>query len=229
MTVIGSSFARRAIAVTLALGLGSSLTVAEDSMLLLRAVAAHPAAAQAPVTIELFRWSTDAERAPLLTALAPPPPPPAPAAPAAAPGAAGRGGRGAPGGRGGRGGRGGAPASPIDRLAAAIKTAPTLGFVWSDGVTGHSIKYAWRAPAAGAPERVVLVTDRRLGAHVPGWAPASGPLADADFTVLEIRLDAKGAGEAKSSLTANVAVDATTQTLALEGYAAAPLLLKVSR
>jgi hypothetical protein len=73
------------------------------------------------------------------------------------------------------------------------------------------------------------VTDRRLGAHAPGWAAASGPLADADFTVLEFRLDAKGSGEGKSSLTANVAVDATAQTLALEGYAAAPLLLKVSR
>jgi hypothetical protein len=227
MTVTGSSFARRAIAVTLALGLGSGLTFAEESTLLLRAVAAHPAAAQAPVTIELFRWSTDAERTPLLTALAPPPP--APAAPAAAPGAAGRGGRGAPGGRGGRGGRGAAPASPVDRLSAAVKAAPTLGFVWSDSVTGHSIRYAWRTPATGAPTRVVLVTDRRLGAHTPDWAPASGPLADADFTVIEIRLDAKGVGEGKASLTTNVAVDAAAQTLALDGYAVAPTLLKVTR
>jgi hypothetical protein len=120
-------------------------------------------------------------------------------------------------------------ASPAERLAAAVKRAPTLGFIWSDGVTGHSIKYAWRAPAAGAPTRIVLITDRRIGAHAPGWAPVSGPLADADFTVLEIRLDADGRGEGKASLTTNVAVDAAAQTLALDGYAAAPLLLKVTR
>jgi hypothetical protein len=217
--------ARTAIVMALALVLDSSLGFAGETALTLRAARAGHDGPQARLTIELFRWSTDTERAPLLTAIAAPPP-----APPAAPAAAGRGGRAAQAGRGARGGRGGAAVtSPMDRLAAAVKGAPTLGFVWSDGVTGYSIKYAWRTPAAGAPERIVLITDRRLGANAPGWAPASGPLADADFTVLEIRLDANGVGEAKSSLITNVAIDATAQTLALDGYAAAPTLLKVTR
>src|SRR4029434_1171631 len=86
------------------------------------------AGADVPMTIELVRWSTDAERAPLLAALAPAPPPAA--APAADAGAAGRAGRAGGGGRGGRGGGGAAPANPLARLTTAVKTAPTLGFIW---------------------------------------------------------------------------------------------------
>ena len=171
------------------------------------------------LTITLSRWSTDAERAPLFKALsapAPAPPPP-PAAPPA--GRAGGRGRGAP---------PPPPPSPFARLSAAIKAAPTLGYIWSDGVTGYSIKYAWRSPGMEEKERIVLVTDRRLNSHAPDW-PASGSAGDAEFTVIELRIDGEGTGEGKTSLTTNVAIDTTAKTLALDGYAAAPALLKVTR
>jgi hypothetical protein len=115
------------------------------------------------------------------------------------------------------------------RLTAAVKAAPTVGFIWGDGVTGYSIKYAWRAPAAETgSQRVVLVTDRRLGAHAPDWAPPEGSAAEPEFTVIEMRVAAKGAGEGKTSLATKIAVDAAAQTLALEGYTAAPVQLKVT-
>jgi hypothetical protein len=211
--------------------------------LTLKASVIGGSAPTAPLTIELFRWSTDAERAPLLTALSAPPPPPPSAAPAAPAGRAGR---------AARGGRAAAPPpSPLERFTSALKAAPTVGFIWGDGPTGYSIKYAWRSASPGAPERVVLVTDRRLGAHATSWpvaasaagessksAVASGrqgdpPVAkagaDAEFTVVEMRIDGKGVGEAKSSLTAPVVVDATANTLALDKYMEAPVLLKVTR
>jgi len=190
---------------------------AAEPVLKLQAVAVGTT--EVPLTIEVFRWSSDAERSPLMAALAPAPAPPA--APAAE--AAGRGGR-------GRGGRGAAaPADPMARLTAAVKAAPTVGFVWGDGVTGYSIKYAWRAPAADAgTDRIVLVTDRRLGAHAPG-SLTSEQAADAEFTVIEMRVAAKGAGEGKTSLSTKIALDAAAQTLALEGYPAAPVQLKVTR
>ena len=176
-----------------------------------------PSATGGSLTVTVSRWSTDAERAPLLTALSAPPPPP-PAAPAA-------GGRAA--GRGGRGGRGSAPPpTPIERLAAAVKVAPTLGYVWGDGVTGYSIKYAWRSPAS---DRIVLVTDRRLGAHAPEWGLPAAPPLEPEFTVIELRLDGTGAGEGKASLSTAVVVDAAASTLALDRFAAAPVLLKVTR
>jgi hypothetical protein len=174
------------------------------------------------LTITLSRWSTDAERAPFVAALATPAPAPArPAAPAPPGGAAGRGrGRGAP---------PPPPPSPFARLSAAIKAAPTLGYIWTDGVTGYSIKYAWCSPAIEDRERIVLVTDRRLDSHAPDWAPASAAAADADFTVIELRIDRQGVGEGKTSLTSSVAIDTEAKTLALDGYAAAPALLKVTR
>jgi hypothetical protein len=184
-------------------------------------VGANVQATTAPLTIELLRWSTDAERAPFLTALAPPPP--APAAPAAGQAA----------GRGGRGGRGAAPPlSPAARLTAAVKAAPSVGFIWSDGPTGYSIRYAWRTAQPDGRERVVLVTDRRLGAHSTTWpqpAEAVVKAGDAEFTVVELRIDGKGVGEAKTSLASPVIVDPAAKTVALGGYDTAPALLKVTR
>ena len=201
----------------------SGVRAADSQVLKLRATLIGASAPAAPLTIELFRWPTDEERAPVIAALATPPPaPPAPAA------AAGAGGRAA--GRGGRGGRAaGPPPSPIERMTTAIKAAPTVGFIWGDGPTGYSVKYAWRTASPEGGERIVLVTDRRLGANAAGWPAGSGPAATADFTVIEMRLGGKGTGEAKASISAPVVVDAAAKTLALDGYAGAPALLKVTR
>jgi hypothetical protein len=205
---------------------------ADGGALTLHATVISSSAPQAPLTIELFRWSTDEERAPLVAALsAPPPAPPAPAAPAGGRAAAGR---------GGRGGRAaGPPPSPIDRLTTAIKAAPTVGFIWSEGPTGYSIKYAWRLALPEGGERIVLATDRRLGANTAGWSAVAKAPADkadaphaaaaADFTVIEMRLGVKGTGEAKASISSPVVVDTAAKTLALDGYAGAPVLLKVTR
>ena len=166
-------------------------------------------------TTTLFRGSTEAARTRLLRALSAPGPAPAPAA------APGR----------GRGGRGGAPAAPLSsaaRLSASIKAAPTLGYIWSDGVTGYSIKYAWHSSGAGAADRVVLITERRLAVRV-AEPLAAGVAAEGDFTVIEMRLDATGKGEGKTSLTASVGVDPATKAVALDGYAAAPALLRITR
>ena len=219
MTAIASRFAAAVLAL--------SVVSADEAALSLRATVVPAGGA---LTVTLFRWSTDAERAPVLAALKAPPPAPA----AAAGGAAGRAGR--AGRAGGRGAAAAPPPSPGVRVSAAIKAAPTLGYIWGDGVTGYSIKYAWRSGRreglqlrTNDAERIVLIADRRLGAHAPEWGLGAGPLADAEFTLIELRLDAKGTGEGKTSLSANVVMDAAADTLALDGYAAAPAMLKVTR
>jgi hypothetical protein len=214
-----SRSARSVVVAALLLAAAASAALAEDAVLSLRATVV-PATTGGALTVTVFRWSTDAERAPLLTALsAPPPAPTAPAAAGRAGAAAGRGGR--------AGGRGTPPPTPLERLATAVKAAPTLGYIWSDGVTGYSIKYAWRSAAPG--ERIVLVTDRLLGAHAPEWGLTAAPGSPADLSVIELRLDATGAGEGKTSLSSAVVVDPAASTLALDRFAAAPALLKVTR
>jgi len=223
--------------------LGTTAAVrSEPGVLDLRAavIGESPAAI---LRVQVVRWSTDAERAPMLTALSTPPTPAAPAAaaasqppaapPAAAPqtppAAAGRAGRGGRGGAGGGGRGGGAPLSPLARLSAAVKAAPTIGFIWADGPTGYSIKYAWQSAPADARRRIVLVADRRIGAYQPLWPSMPASAADAEFTVLEFHLDAADNGEGKTSLVSEVVTDQAARTLALDKYGAAPAQLRVSR
>ena len=194
-----------------------------------------------PVNIRVLRWSTDEERRPVVAALNPAPPVAAsesgsrtetgrgtsglPAGAAGNPAAAaGRGGRG-----GGRGGRGtpNAPLTPTAALTAAIGRAPTLGYIWTNDVTGYAIKYAHRLPLPDGGERIILATNRRLGAHVQGWTlVAAETLTDYEFTLIELRLDSRGLGEGKTSLTTKVVVDDSAKTVALDNYATAPPVLQ---
>jgi hypothetical protein len=205
----------------------------------LRATSVNVAEPGSPIKMRISRWSTDEERTPVLAALNPPPPVSAPAAAAPAAGspagagggrAAAVGGRAA--GRGGRGGRRGggdaaAPPSPIAVLTAALGRAPTLGYIWTNDVTGYSIKYAYRTALPDGGERIILATDRRLGAHIPAWKPVgTGPLTDYEFSLIEILLNAKGAGEGKVSLTTKVIVDNEAKTVALDNYAMSPVILQ---
>jgi len=122
------------------------------------------------------------------------------------------------------------PLSPTAALAQAIGRAATLGYLWTADVTGYAIKYAYRMPLPGGGKRVILATDRRLGTYIAAWQPTSSSLTDYEFTVIEIRFDAKGVGEGKTSLTTKVMVDDAAKTVALENYAAAaPILRNVKR
>jgi len=69
-------------------------------------------------------------------------------------------------------------------------------------------------------------------AHFVGCTRPGHPIDKADlpeegdFTLIELHVNARGVGEAKTSLTAKVVVDAAAKTLALDNYAASPVLLQ---
>jgi hypothetical protein len=195
----------------------------------LTATSANVSQSGSPVKIRILRWSTDEERSPLLAALnpaavsAPAGAAANQAAPASARGRAARGGRG--GRRGGRGDPAAAP-TPIAALTAAIGSAPTVGYIWTNDITGYSIKYAYRASTPDGGERIILATDRRLGAYTGAWTPVAPAVTDYEFTLVEMRLDAKGLGEGKTSLTTKVILDNEAKTVALEDYGATPAILQ---
>ena len=145
--------------------------------------------------------------------------------------ARGAGGRG---GRGGRGARGGeavateAPRpTPEGSLAAALAGGPTVGHLWSAEVAGYSLRSAVRLAEPDGRERILLITDRRLGAWNDLWKPVGEETAaNYQFSVIELRVNSKGEGEGKISLAGKVAVDAAAKTIALENYAALPVVLK---
>jgi hypothetical protein len=185
--------------------------------------------AREPIQIVVRRWSTDAERDKLLAAWNVPNPVTS-LRPAEGRGPddanAGRG-------RGGRGGRGGAPAeapaqkTPESALAAALGSAPSVGDLWSSESVGYSLSYAVRIPEPDGKERIVLITDRRLGGYANLWKPVGpAPATKYEFSLIELRLNAKGEGEGKISLTGNVVIDTAAKTFALENYDALPVVLR---
>lgn len=229
MTVSNRPYRIFWIGVVLALAASADVR-GQNAVLEVRAAVVGDRAPSAPtLRIEVLRWSTEAERAPMLAALSAPPAPPPAAASPTPPAADGRGGRGGRAGRGGGGGRGSAPATPQARLSAAVKAAPTIGFVWADGPTGYSIKYAWQSASTDAPRRIVLITDRRIGAHQPLWPSTVAPAGDAEFTLIELHVDAAHNGEAKTSLVSDVIADSAAKTIALARYASAPVQLRITR
>jgi hypothetical protein len=200
---------------------------AQTPQITFTATLAHGGQPGSPVKINLFRWSTDEERSAVVGALnAAPPAPPAAATPTAEPATPptspdGERGGGARAGRAGREGGSGA-------LAATIGKSPTIGYLWTDEVTGYAIKYAFRALSRNGGQRIILATNRALGAQSPLSKPVgSAPATEYEFTVIELRLNSKGLGEGKTSLTSNVIVDNEAKSIALENYAAAPVMLKV--
>src|SRR5271154_6804362 len=221
------------------------------------ATTSNVAGAPDSIKINLFRWSTEAERDQLVTAWTNP----------VAPAAAGRGGRGraapapdpaldvpagvsegnpapaptvaaAAGGRGagrgaGRGGRGGGasaaavPATPESSLTAALGKASTVGYLWSSEIAGYSVRCAVKLAGPDGSERILLITDRRLGAINDLWKPVGTDAAtNYDFSVIELHLNSKGEGEGKVSLTGKVALDGAAKMISLENYGGLPVVFK---
>lgn len=139
-----------------------------------------------PVTIELLKWSTDADRDKLASVLA---------------------------------------WYGNDEVAAAM---PTFGYLWTSASAGYSLRYAYKIPTTDGGQRIILVTDRKLGAWSPeGWKPTAQATADpSPFSVIELRVNRAGQGEGKTSLTTKVTFEAATKSIALENYAAQPVILK---
>lgn len=188
------------------------------------ATSANVSGAPDTIRIDILRWSTEAERGKLMDAWD-------------LKAGSGRGGRGA--GRGGgargggasRGGRGGTgnptpPPAPEAMLATALKEATTVGYLWSREVAGYAIRYAGKTANPDGSERVVLITQRRLGAVNDLWKPAGSDAPAYDFSVIELRINAKGNGEGKTSLSGKVAPDAALKIVALDNYDALPVVFE---
>jgi len=115
------------------------------------------------------------------------------------------------------------------QLREALQAAPTVGYIWTSGSLGYSLRYAHRVPLPDGGERIIIATDLRLGVWDRNnlWKASGQPTAvDYPFTVVELRVNRKGEGEGKMSLATKVTTEVENKTLVLENYEAAPVLLK---
>jgi len=128
---------------------------------------------------------------------------------------------------GGRGGDDAAAQTPESSLATALKKAATVGILWTSETVGYAIKYAYRLPQPDGGERIVLATDRRIGAWSNLWKPAGSVTpTDYAFSIIELRMNSKGEGDGKGAIVGKVTVDSQAKTIALDGYGTLPVVFK---
>ena len=115
-------------------------------------------------------------------------------------------------------------------VAAALSELPSVGVVWRSGsAVGTSIKYSQREQLPDGGERVVLATDKRIGAT--SFEPWTAGRAEADaleYTVIELTIEAGGAGSGTMSFRAPVVIDEDSSTIALQ-HDGSPGLLEDAR
>jgi hypothetical protein len=114
-------------------------------------------------------------------------------------------------------------------LAKTLQDTPTVGYIWTGGSLGYTLKYAHRQTLPDGSEQIVVMSDRPLGSweRTGPWKAATGATeSDKPVTVIELHLNKAGVGQGKMSLSSAFAVDDKTKTLGLVNYGSAAILLK---
>ena len=116
---------------------------------------------------------------------------------------------------------------PKQRSTHALQEAATVGYLWSSEMAGYALRYAGKIENSDGSQRIILITQRKLGTVNQVWRPTvDGAPNSYEFSVLELRLNAKGEGEGKVSLTGKVAEDAAARIVTIENYHALPVVFR---
>jgi len=109
-----------------------------------------------------------------------------------------------------------------EKLLDALQDMPVMGHFGAPGSLSWDIHFARKMALPDGGERVVLITDRRIGF----WEAANQPRSiDYPFTVIEMRLNRDGEGEGKMSIATKVIYDKKDNMLSLENFQTSPVLL----
>ena len=113
-----------------------------------------------------------------------------------------------------------------EKLLDVLQDMPRMGYFRAPGNLGWDIHFARKVPLPDGGERVVLVTDRRIGFWEASRQPRS---IDYPFTVIELRLNHDGEGEGKLSVATKIIPDKQNNIVTLENYDIQPVLLTTVR
>jgi len=109
-----------------------------------------------------------------------------------------------------------------EKLLETLQDMPRVGYFRTPTSLGYDIHYARRTPLPDGGERIVLVTDRRIGF----WEAANQARSvDYPFTLIELHINRDGQGEGKLSLATKITADKENKIIVLEDYANQPVLL----
>jgi hypothetical protein len=109
-----------------------------------------------------------------------------------------------------------------EKLLDVLQDMPAMGHFGAPGHLSWDIHFARKVPLPDGGERVVLVTDRRIGF----WEAANQPRSiDYPFTVIELRLNQDGQGEGTMSIATKVIYDKEENMITLENFQNQPVRL----
>jgi len=109
-----------------------------------------------------------------------------------------------------------------EKLLDVLQDMPAMGHFGVPGNLSWDIHFARKVPLPDGGERVVLVTDRRIGF----WEAANQPRSiDYPFTVIELRLNRDGEGEGTMSIATKVIYDKAQNMITLENFQNQPVRL----
>ena len=107
-------------------------------------------------------------------------------------------------------------------LKALQKVRPRVGYIRTPNSLGYDLQYAYRFVNSDGTSRVVIGTDRPINF----WEARNQPRTiDYPFTIIEMRLDAKGQGEGRMAAGTKISKSKDGKTIELENYGISPVAL----
>jgi hypothetical protein len=110
-----------------------------------------------------------------------------------------------------------------DKLLSALqKVKPRVGYIRSANSIGYDLQYAWRIVNSDGTSRIIIGTDRPVSFFE---ASRNTRTMDYPFTIIEMRLDAKGEGEGRMASGTKISKSKDGKTIELENYGISPVAL----
>ena len=109
-----------------------------------------------------------------------------------------------------------------DLLKALQKVKPRVGYIRSPNSLGYDLQYAWRIANSDGTSRIIIGTDRPVSFFEASRQTRS---MDYPFTIIEMRLDAKGEGEGRMASGTKISRSKDGKTIELENYGISPVAL----
>jgi hypothetical protein len=107
-----------------------------------------------------------------------------------------------------------------DALLETLRKQPAVGTIRTPDSLAYTLRYARSEPWGDGGQRIVLATDRPIAFWEASRLTRS---LDYPFTVIEMRVDARGHGEGKMSVATKIVQSGSE--IVLENYEASPVLL----
>jgi len=107
-------------------------------------------------------------------------------------------------------------------LKALQKVKPRVGYIRTPNSLGYDLQYAYRFVNSDGSSKVIIGTDRPINF----WEASRQPRTiDYPFTIIEMRLDAKGEGEGRMAAGTKISKSRDGKSIELENYGISPVAL----